>query len=172
MPINRNTSSRGAPKRSASRLDKMPAMIRTAPSRMAMLTVSRDAMKRDKSLRIEGVASLPSPHLPANRICAKRGDMPIFRPLLTLPVYCYCGGPIPAVAGIRFEILTMDMDLSDLLAPLQTAARSVGAEVASPWFYLQLGLVLAGAGLAFAASAAVRARVDINSLGTGLPGTP
>ena len=54
----------------------------------------------------------------------------------------------------------MDMDLSDLLAALQTAARSVGAEVASPWFYLQLGLVLAGAGLAFAASAAVRARVD------------
>jgi small-conductance mechanosensitive channel len=64
----------------------------------------------------------------------------------------------------------MDMDLTDLLATLQTAARSLGAEVASPWFYLQLGLVLAGAGLAFAASAAVQARVDMTSLAMGWPG--
>jgi small-conductance mechanosensitive channel len=64
----------------------------------------------------------------------------------------------------------MDMDLSDILANLQTAARSVGAEVASPWFYLQLGLVLAGAGLAFAASAAMRARIDMTSLAMGWPG--
>src|SRR5579872_3685091 len=45
MPMMRNTSSSGAPKRSASRLDRMPAMTRTAPSRMAMLTESREAMK-------------------------------------------------------------------------------------------------------------------------------
>jgi small-conductance mechanosensitive channel len=64
----------------------------------------------------------------------------------------------------------MDMDLPDILATLQTAARSVGAEVASPWFYLQLGLVLAGAGLAFAASAAMRARIDMTSLAMGWPG--
>ncbi|MET0677959.1 MAG: mechanosensitive ion channel domain-containing protein [Bradyrhizobium sp.] len=64
----------------------------------------------------------------------------------------------------------MDMDLTDILAALQTAARSLGAEVASPWFYLQLGLVLAGAGLAFAASAAVRARIDMTSLAMGWPG--
>ncbi len=31
MPMNRNTSSSGAPKRSASRLDRMPAITRTAP---------------------------------------------------------------------------------------------------------------------------------------------
>jgi len=64
----------------------------------------------------------------------------------------------------------MDMDLTDFLSTLQTAARSVGAEVTSPWFYLQLGLVMAGAGIAFAASAAVRARVDMTSLAMGWPG--
>jgi hypothetical protein len=31
--------------------------------------------------------------------------------------------------------------------------RSLGAEVTSPWFYLQLGLMLAGAGIAFAIGA-------------------
>src|SRR6185437_740080 len=45
MPMNRNASSSGAPKRSASRLERMPAITRTAPSRMAMLTWSRDAMR-------------------------------------------------------------------------------------------------------------------------------
>ena len=64
----------------------------------------------------------------------------------------------------------MDMDLADLLATLQPAASSVGAEVASPWFYLQLGVLMAGAGLAFAASAAMRARLDVTSLAMGWPG--
>src|SRR5689334_24190196 len=65
----------------------------------------------------------------------------------------------------------MDMDdLNDFLTALQTAARSVGAEVTSPWFYLQLGLVMAGAGIAFAASAAIRSRIDVTSLGMGWPG--
>ena len=36
------------------------------------------------------------------------------------------------------------MDLNDISEFLLSAARSVGAEVASPWFYLQLGLILAG----------------------------
>src|SRR5689334_12449325 len=45
MPIARNTSSSGAPKRSASRLDRMPAITKTAPRRMAMLTASREVMK-------------------------------------------------------------------------------------------------------------------------------
>ena len=43
------------------------------------------------------------------------------------------------------------MDLHDVLDFLLAAARSVGAEVTSPWFYLQLGLIMAGAGIAFAA---------------------
>jgi small-conductance mechanosensitive channel len=64
----------------------------------------------------------------------------------------------------------MDMDLTDLLSALQTAARSVGAEVSSPWFYLQFGLVLAGAGIAFASGAAIRARIDATSLAMGWPG--
>jgi small-conductance mechanosensitive channel len=63
----------------------------------------------------------------------------------------------------------MDLDLNTLIDDLQMAARSVGAEVTSPWFYLQLGLILAGAGLAFAAGAAVRARFKVNALGLGLP---
>ena len=52
----------------------------------------------------------------------------------------------------RFETLLMDLDLHDILTALQAAARSIGAEVTSPWFYLQFGLVLAGAGIAFATS--------------------
>jgi small-conductance mechanosensitive channel len=66
--------------------------------------------------------------------------------------------------------LAVDMDLNDFLSALQTAARSVGAEVTSPWFYLQLGLVMAGAGIAFASSAAIRVRVDMTSLAMGWPG--
>ncbi|WJR77987.1 mechanosensitive ion channel domain-containing protein [Bradyrhizobium sp. NP1] len=63
----------------------------------------------------------------------------------------------------------MDIDLKDVLEFLQMAARSVGAEVTSPWFYLQVGMVLAGAGLAFAISAAIRARIDLTTLGMGWP---
>ena len=38
------------------------------------------------------------------------------------------------------------MDLKDITEILHNAARSLGAEVTSPWFYLQLGLILASAG--------------------------
>jgi small-conductance mechanosensitive channel len=61
------------------------------------------------------------------------------------------------------------MDLNDISEFLLSAARSVGAEVSSPWFYLQLGLVLAAAGIAFAAGAAVRSRIDMTSLAMGWP---
>ncbi len=47
-PNARKTSSNGAPKRSAIRLDRMPAITRTAPRRMAMLKESRDAIVRLK----------------------------------------------------------------------------------------------------------------------------
>jgi small-conductance mechanosensitive channel len=63
----------------------------------------------------------------------------------------------------------MDMSLTDVIDYLHYAARSVGAEVTSPWFYLQLGLVLAGAGIAFATGAAIRARVDTNSVAMSWP---
>jgi small-conductance mechanosensitive channel len=59
----------------------------------------------------------------------------------------------------------MDPDLHEIIDFLHSAARSVGAEVSSPWFYLQLGLVLAAAGIALAVGAAVRARIDSKSLG-------
>jgi small-conductance mechanosensitive channel len=61
------------------------------------------------------------------------------------------------------------MDLNDIVEFLQTAARSVGAEIASPWFYLQLGLILAAAGLSYAVGAAVRAKIDMGSLAMGWP---
>jgi small-conductance mechanosensitive channel len=61
------------------------------------------------------------------------------------------------------------MDLNYINEFLHAAARSVGAEVASPWFYLQLGLVMAGAGIAFAADAVIRSRVDMTSLAMGWP---
>jgi small-conductance mechanosensitive channel len=69
----------------------------------------------------------------------------------------------------RPEISTMDMDLNTVLEHMHVLARSVGAEVTSPWFYLQLGLIMVAAGLSFAAGAAVRARAKVNALGLGLP---
>jgi small-conductance mechanosensitive channel len=61
------------------------------------------------------------------------------------------------------------MELSDLLDFLHASARSVGAEVTSPWFYLQLGLMLAAAGIAFAVGSAVRARIDLAKLAVSWP---
>jgi small-conductance mechanosensitive channel len=61
------------------------------------------------------------------------------------------------------------MDLNDVSEFLLSAARSVGAEVTSPWFYLQLGLILAGAGIALATGAAIRSRIDMTSLAMGWP---
>jgi len=61
------------------------------------------------------------------------------------------------------------MDLSDITDFLHAAARTVGAEVTSPWFYLQLGLMLASSGFAFAAGAAARARIDLSTLATAWP---
>src|ERR1700737_4140582 len=61
------------------------------------------------------------------------------------------------------------MDLNDISEFLLSAARSVGAEVTSPWFYLQLGLILAGAGTAFGAGAAIRSRIDMTSIAMGWP---
>jgi small-conductance mechanosensitive channel len=63
----------------------------------------------------------------------------------------------------------MDLDLTDITDFLHAAARSVGAEVTSPWFYLQLGLILVGAGIAYAAGTAIQSRVDMTSLAKGWP---
>jgi small-conductance mechanosensitive channel len=61
------------------------------------------------------------------------------------------------------------MDLNEITEFLLASARSVGAEVASPWFYLQVGLILAGAGIALGAGAAVRSRIDMTSAAMGWP---
>jgi small-conductance mechanosensitive channel len=63
----------------------------------------------------------------------------------------------------------MDFDPKDLIEFLHSAARSIGAEVTSPWFFLQFGLMLAAAGIAYAADAAIRARVDMTSLAMRWP---
>lgn len=61
------------------------------------------------------------------------------------------------------------MDLSDVTEFILAMGRSVGAEITSPWFYLQLGLIVAAAGIALGAGAAIRARVDLTSLAMGWP---
>src|SRR6266481_1486856 len=63
----------------------------------------------------------------------------------------------------------MDVDTKDVLEFLQSAARSVGAEVTSPWFYFQVGVVLLGAGIAYGAGAGISSRVDMNTLGASWP---
>src|ERR1700675_4476314 len=61
------------------------------------------------------------------------------------------------------------MDPSDIIDFLHATARLVGAEVSSPWFYLQFGLMLAAAGIALAVDAAIRSRVDMTSFAMGWP---
>jgi small-conductance mechanosensitive channel len=63
----------------------------------------------------------------------------------------------------------MDVDTKDVLEFLQSAARSVGAEVTSPWFYFQVGVVLLGAGIAYGTGAALRSRIDTTKLGANWP---
>ena len=61
------------------------------------------------------------------------------------------------------------MDLSDIYEAILAAGRSVGAEITSPWFYLQLGIIIAGAGLALGIGAMVRGRVDMTAVAMGWP---
>jgi small-conductance mechanosensitive channel len=61
------------------------------------------------------------------------------------------------------------MDLNDFIEYLRSTARSVGAEVSSPFFYLQFGLILTAAGIAYAANAALQSRVDNDTLARRWP---
>ncbi len=63
----------------------------------------------------------------------------------------------------------LPIDLNEAVEAVQSGLRSIGAEVASPWFYLQFGLILVAAGIAWAAHAAIRSRVDMSSLAMGWP---
>jgi len=61
------------------------------------------------------------------------------------------------------------MDLNDIIDYLRMVARSVGAEISSPFFYLQFGLILTAAGIALAANTALQARVNTDSLANRWP---
>jgi small-conductance mechanosensitive channel len=61
------------------------------------------------------------------------------------------------------------MEVNEILDFLHATARSVGAEVSSPWFYLQFGLILAAAGIALATDAAIRSRIDLKSFAMSWP---
>src|SRR5438270_752576 len=61
------------------------------------------------------------------------------------------------------------MDLKEIIEFLHATARSLGAEVTSPWFYLQFGLILTAGGIAWASEASIRARVNMTSLATRWP---
>ena len=63
----------------------------------------------------------------------------------------------------------MDMAPKEIIEFAQSTARSVGAEIASPWFYLQFGLILTAAGIAYLADTAIRKRVDMTSLAMRWP---
>jgi small-conductance mechanosensitive channel len=61
------------------------------------------------------------------------------------------------------------MDTKEIIDFLPAIAHAVAAEVSSPWFYLQFGLMLAAAGIAFAADAAIRSRIDAKSFARNWP---
>ena len=61
------------------------------------------------------------------------------------------------------------MEVNEILDFLHATARSVGAEVSSPWFYLQFGLILTAAGIALATDAAIRRRIDPKSFAMSWP---
>ncbi len=61
------------------------------------------------------------------------------------------------------------MEWVDLQQALNAAIRSAEIYVTSPWFYVQVGIILAAAGAALASASLLRARVDPASLGMGLP---
>src|SRR3954452_3389931 len=63
----------------------------------------------------------------------------------------------------------MEADFKEAIEFLQATARSLGAELTSPWFYLQFGLILTAAGIAWASDAAIHARVDMTSLAMRWP---
>jgi small-conductance mechanosensitive channel len=60
-------------------------------------------------------------------------------------------------------------DLNDIYAMIETALRSVGAEISWAWFYYQVGLLLVAAGLARLLAAIVRPRIDLSSAAMGMP---
>ncbi|PYF01177.1 mechanosensitive ion channel-like protein [Rhodopseudomonas faecalis] len=65
--------------------------------------------------------------------------------------------------------MDLDLNLTAIYEALLAGARSVGAEVTSPWFYFQLGLIMIGTGISYAVGAVVRSRVDLGHMTMGWP---
>jgi len=60
-------------------------------------------------------------------------------------------------------------ELEEIYEFIQTALRSVGAEITSPWFYFQFGLILTGAGIAHLLGLGIRKRFDPTTFAMGWP---
>jgi len=61
-------------------------------------------------------------------------------------------------------------DLKEAVDATLNALRNVGAELTWGWFWYQIGLLFAAAGIARIVASIIRARVDITSSAMGLPG--
>jgi small-conductance mechanosensitive channel len=61
------------------------------------------------------------------------------------------------------------IDLTQAYETLLAAARSVGAEMTSPWFYAQFGIIIAALGVGLGGGALIKARVDMSTLTMGWP---
>ncbi len=61
-------------------------------------------------------------------------------------------------------------DLHEAIDAILNSLRSVGAELTWSWFWYQIGLLVAAAGVARILAAIMRSRVDITSSAMGLPG--
>ncbi|MCR6733998.1 MAG: mechanosensitive ion channel [Afipia sp.] len=61
------------------------------------------------------------------------------------------------------------MEWDDIRQALQATIRSAEAYLGSPWFYVQVGIILVAAGISLASASFLRARVDPTSLAMGLP---
>jgi small-conductance mechanosensitive channel len=61
-------------------------------------------------------------------------------------------------------------DLKEVIDPVLSALRSVGAELTWAWFWYQIGLLLAAAGVARILAAIMRGRIDLTSSAMGMPG--
>ena len=62
------------------------------------------------------------------------------------------------------------MNMDQIGAWLLDGETTVSAEITSPGFFLQVGIILVGAGIAFAIWTAIRSRYSTTSLAMGWPG--
>jgi small-conductance mechanosensitive channel len=61
------------------------------------------------------------------------------------------------------------MEWNEVEETLRSGITAFAAQITSPWFYMQIGVVLVAAGLSLAASRFLRGRIDPTSTAMGLP---